>query len=84
MIIAIICLIFAVAISVGVIVKILVIDTNTMCDSCKYLKLKNKDYGQFKYCCGNKNVPYTRFDKGPSFCSYYCARDEKTKEDDNN
>ena len=84
MIIAIVFLIFVVTISVGVIVKILVIDSKTMCDSCKYLRIKNKDSGRFKYLCGNENVPFGKFNKGPSFCSYYCIRDNHTKEDENN
>lgn len=84
MIISVVCVICVISVAVVVIAKMLGLGSKTMCDSCKYLKIKNKDCDRFKYLCGNKDVPFGKFYAGPSFCSYYCARDNKTKEDENN
>ena len=77
MIVAVVCLIFVVAASAGVIGKMLISNHKAMCDSCKYLKQKGNGW---KYRCMCSEVYPREFERAPSFCRFYeceIRKDEK-------
>lgn len=49
----------------------------TLCDTCKHLKQKGSK--TWKYTCnpGINRYSDDRFDKAPTYCKYYCKRDDE-------
>lgn len=48
----------------------------TLCDSCKHLKKKGDTI--WRYVCNPGNKCFDdKFDRAPTYCIYYCKRDDE-------